>query len=219
MPIHVQLAYYHQTWRYVSCVGHVEIRRAYGDVADLYISLFGSVDRTHEDDLDLIRRHLGKQTGRVLDLGCGPGHLTGYLRQLGVDVTGVDLVPEFISHASRCHPDITFSVGTLQAIDLPEHAWSAILAWYSLIHLDPSQIDPVLVDLRRAIADDGILITGVFMGDQIAAFDHKVITAYTWPVDEFVRRLKGAGFIEIERLERPADGSVRAHAAIAARAA
>lgn len=42
----------------------------------------------HTDDLVFIRRHLGKRHGAVLDVGCGPGHLTGYLRALGIDVMG-----------------------------------------------------------------------------------------------------------------------------------
>lgn len=199
-------------------MGHVEIRQSYGAVADLYISLFGATDRVHEDDLALIRRHLGKQPGPLLDLGCGPGHLTGYLHDIGTNVTGVDLVPQFIDHARSTHPDISFSVGTLETLERPDHAWGGILAWYSLIHLPPSELDGALDDLRRAIADNGILVTGCFTADEVGPFDHKVLTAYRWPVDEFVRRLTRAGFVELERLERPGDGSVRPHAAVAARA-
>jgi SAM-dependent methyltransferase len=200
-------------------VGDIEIREAYGAVADLYVSMFGSSEDTHEDDRDLIRRHLGRQPGPVLDLGCGPGHLTGYLHDLGVTITGVDLVPEFISHARATFPDVPFSVGTLQTIDMPDHAWSGILAWYSLIHVPPSELDGALTDLRRAVAGDGILVTGCFTADRVGGFDHKVLTAYRWPVGEFVQRLNRAGFVEIERIERPAEGPVRAHAALAARAA
>jgi hypothetical protein len=47
-------------------------------------------------------------------------------------------------------------------------------------------------------------------------FDHKVMTAYRWPVDEFSERLARAGFAEVERLRRPGDGTYRPHAAIAA---
>lgn len=200
-------------------MGHVEIRQAYGAVADLYISMFGTAEQVHPDDLDLIRRHLGQSAGPVLDIGCGPGHLTGYLQGLGVDVTGVDLVPEFISHAKDTHPDIPFSVGTLQSLGRPDHSWAGILAWYSLIHLPPSDLDSALSDLRTAIADDGVLVTGCFTADLVGAFDHKVLTAYRWPVDEFVARLASAGFVEVERLERPADGATRAHAAVAVCAA
>jgi hypothetical protein len=53
------------------------------------------------------------------------------------------------------------------------------------------------------MAPAGTLVLGVFDGDEVAAFDHKVVTAYRWPVDEFVERLTRAGFTEVERLQRP----------------
>ena len=59
---------------------------------------------TPDDDLAFIGRHLSGQPGTVLDLGCGPGHITDYLRSLGVDATGIDMVPEFIAHAQAAHP-------------------------------------------------------------------------------------------------------------------
>ncbi len=56
----------------------------------------------------------------------------------------------------------------------------------------------------------------VFVGDEVATFDHKVVTAYRWPVDEFSERLAQAGFTEVERLSRPSEGPFRPHVAIAA---
>ena len=61
-------------------------------------------------------------------------------------------------------------------------------------------------------------MVGFFDGDEAEAFDHKVVTAYRWPVDEFSERLARAGFTEVERRRRPSDGTHRPHAAIAARA-
>lgn len=58
------------------------VRLAYASVAELYIELFGSSEQVHADDLAFIARHLAGRPGPVLDLGCGPGHLTGYLRSL-----------------------------------------------------------------------------------------------------------------------------------------
>lgn len=66
------------------------------------------------------------------------------------------------------------------------------------------------------MAPSGTLVLGFFDGDEVAAFDHKVVTAYRWPVDELSERLTRAGFTEVERLHRPADGTHRPHAAIAA---
>ncbi|MDH3060935.1 methyltransferase domain-containing protein, partial [Gordonia alkanivorans] len=42
--------------------------------------------------------------GPVLDVGCGPGTVTAYLADRGLDVTGVDLSPRMIENARRLHP-------------------------------------------------------------------------------------------------------------------
>jgi 2-polyprenyl-3-methyl-5-hydroxy-6-metoxy-1,4-benzoquinol methylase len=86
-------------------VSKEHVRQSYASVADLYIELFGTSQRVHPDDLAFIGRHLAGQHGVVLDLGCGPGHITGYLCALGVEATGIDMVPEFIEHARAAHPD------------------------------------------------------------------------------------------------------------------
>lgn len=50
-------------------------------------------------------RVLGAGGGRVADLGCGPGRITGHLASLGLDVCGIDLSPEMIAVARWAHPD------------------------------------------------------------------------------------------------------------------
>ena len=56
--------------------------------------------------------------------------------------------------------------------------------------------------------------------DETAAFDHKVHTAYRWPVDEFSARLTKAGFTELQRLRQQFPNRPdRKYAAIAATAA
>ena len=194
-----------------------KVREAYGSVAELYIELFGTSQKVHADDLAFIERHLAQGPGPVLDVGCGPGHITGHLRSLGVDATGIDLVPEFVAHARASHPDVEFRLGSLASLDVADHSLEGLLAWYSLIHLPPPDLDGVLTELRRAMTPGGTLVVGFVAADEVAAFDHKVVTAFGWPVDEISERLTRAGFAEVERLQRPTDR--RPHAAIAALAA
>jgi SAM-dependent methyltransferase len=196
---------------------HVDqVRDAYASVADLYIELFGTTQQVHADDLAFIGRHLSIQPGNVLDLGCGPGHFTGHLRSLGVDAIGIDMVPEFIAHARAAHPTGSYRLGSMTSLDVGNDSIAGILAWYSLIHLPPADLDGVLAEFRRVMRPAGTLVVGFFDGDEVAAFDHKVVTAYRWPVDEFSERLARAGLTELERRQRPADGTHRPHAAIAA---
>jgi hypothetical protein len=157
-----------------------------------YIGLFDGDWQAHEDDTALIRRHL----------------------------TGIDLVPEFIAHARATHPGPEFRLGSMTELDAPEHSLAGILTWYSTIHLPPAELDRVLAGFRRLLASSGMLIAGFFDSDDVVAgFDHKVITAYRWPVDVFAGRLAKAGFTEVQRLrQRFAEPPDRKYAAIAARA-
>jgi SAM-dependent methyltransferase len=195
------------------------VRQAYSSVAGLYIELFGTSGQVPADDLAFVGRHLSGRPGRVLDLGCGPGHLTGHLRCLGVDATGIDVVPEFVAHATATHPGVDFRLGSMADLDVADHSVAGILAYYSLIHLPPPDLDGVLAEFRRAIAPAGTLVVGFFDGDEVAAFDHKVVTAYRWPADALAERLARAGFTEVERLQRPGDDTRRPQAMIAATAA
>ncbi|WP_433261410.1 class I SAM-dependent DNA methyltransferase [Micromonospora vinacea] len=192
------------------------VRQAYTSVADLYIELFGTGQQVDTEDLALIGRHLGSRPGRVLDLGCGPGHLTGYLRELGVDAMGIDLVPEFIAHARAAHPGVEFRLGSMERLDMADDSIDGILAWYSLIHLPPPELDDVLREFRRVLVPAGRFVLGVFDAEEVGAFDHKVLTAYRWPPDEISERLARAGFREVERLRRPGTDENRPLAAIAA---
>jgi len=194
------------------------VRRAYGDMAAQYIELFARTDQVHADDLDLITRHLSIRRGVVLDVGCGPGHLTAHLRALGVDATGMDLVPEFLDHARATHPDGRYALASMRRLPVPDGTVAGILAWYSLIHLLPDELEDVLAELRRATAPGATLVIGCFDGEEVAAFDHKVVTAYRWPVDELSARLDRAGFTEVERRQRPGvdEAGRRPHAALVA---
>jgi SAM-dependent methyltransferase len=195
-----------------------QVRRAYSQVADQYRALFGSTAYMPADDLALIGRHLSIRPGTVLDVGCGPGYLTDYLCSLGVDATGIDLVPEFIDHARATYPNGRYELGSMHDLPTPDQSLAGILAWYSLIHLPPESLDEVLAELRRVMVPGGTLVVGFFDGDEVEAFEHKVVTAFYWPADELAARLFKAGFSEIERLVRPGEDKYgrRPHGSIAA---
>ncbi|MBJ8342677.1 class I SAM-dependent methyltransferase [Antrihabitans sp. YC3-6] len=194
------------------------VGRSYSAIADTYIRLFGEIGATDPDDLEFIERHLGTCAGVVLDAGCGPGHLTGFLADLGRDVRGIDLVPEFIDNARSNRPDVTFDVCSMLDLDVPDRSLGGILAWYSLIHCAPDELATPLNHFRKLLSDSGTLVVGFFHGDAVEPFAHKVTTAYRWPIDEMSKALAAAGFDEIERVQRPGTDPARTHAALAARA-
>ncbi len=193
-----------------------DVRDAYGALAHEYIELLGSTAAVHADDLELISRRLSIRPGLVLDVGCGPGHLTEHLRSLGVDAVGIDQVGTFIEHARATYRSVHFELASLEHLPVPDRSVAGVLAWYSLIHFPPEELHDVLVELRRAMATGSTLVAGFFDGESVEPFDHRVVTACRWPVDELSEQLRYAGFIEVERQQRPGvdEAGRRPHAAL-----
>jgi len=96
--------------------------------------------------------------GPVLDVGCGPGRVTGHLHRLGLDVSGVDLSSEMIAVARRDHPDLRFDVGTMTALEHDDGSLGGLVAWYSIIHTPPEELTAVFGEFRRVLAPGGQLL-------------------------------------------------------------
>lgn len=194
-----------------------QVACAYARRAEEYVARFGSVENVHPDDLGMIRRWAKQVQGPVLDAGCGPGHLASYLHSFGINVSGVDLVAEFIAHAQTTCPLVPFQVGSMVSMGLPEESLSGILAWYSLIHLEPAELAMALAEFRRVLTPGGKLLVGFFGADIAGPFGHKVVEAYAWPIEDMAHQLAMSGF-EAEYTMARIEGERRPHAAIAARA-
>ncbi len=75
--------------------------------AGLYNKNYRYVSKYGEDLLNLLDPKKGQ---KILDLGCGTGHLTSLIASTGADVTGIDMSPEMISEAKVKYPAIKFMV-------------------------------------------------------------------------------------------------------------
>ncbi|MGP3690249.1 class I SAM-dependent methyltransferase [Streptomyces sp. IBSNAI002] len=190
-----------------------ETAEAYDAVSVLYADLV----RDSLDGLPLDRAVLaafadltrGTAAGPVAELGCGPGYVTAHLRGLGLDVFGIDLSPAMIGLAREAYPDVRFEVGSMDALALADGTLGGIVCWYSVIHAPPRDMPSYLAEFRRVLAPGGTLLLAFFEseGGPVAAFDHKVTTAYRWPVDAVAGLAGEAGFAEVGRMLRePLEG-------------
>lgn len=192
------------------------VRCAYAERSDEYADICGSINSVHSADRDLISRWSESIRGPVVDAGCGPGHWTNFLDERGVAVEGVDLVPEFVVRAKGRFPDVSFRVGNLRTLEVPDGSLGGILSWYSVIHTPPVEIRAALDEFARCITPGGSLLLGFFEGPAVESFDHAVVTAYRWPLHEMSRELSAAGFETIETYTRTGPG-YRPHGAIVSR--
>ncbi|MBH0022936.1 bifunctional 2-polyprenyl-6-hydroxyphenol methylase/3-demethylubiquinol 3-O-methyltransferase UbiG [Salinibacterium sp. SWN248] len=179
-----------------------EVGDAYSLRAQEYVTRFGSMDAVHPEDREFVEtwaRSIAPR-GNVIDAGCGPGQWTSFLVELGLSARGIDLVPEFIERAQRTYPRIDFATGSLNALEVPDESLDAVLAWFSVIHHEPAEIQLPLQEFRRALRPGGTLLIGFFEGPIVEQFAHAVVPAYRWPVDELSDELHAAGF-ELDTLQ------------------
>ncbi|MCT9094070.1 class I SAM-dependent methyltransferase [Streptomyces sp. ASQP_92] len=182
-------------------------RAAYDGVVELYASKFANRLETHPFSRNMIGTfaELVRGTGnlRTADVGCGPGHLTAMLGDLGLDAFGLDLSPGMVDHARKAHPALRFDEARMEALPVEDRALGGVLAHYSMIHTPPEELPALLAEQVRVLAPGGLLLVSFFAtgdGSDPVPFDHKVTTAYSWPVDRFAELLTEAGLTTFARL-------------------
>ncbi|MEQ4720322.1 class I SAM-dependent methyltransferase [Nonomuraea sp. B19D2] len=181
---------------------------AYDAVAELYADFVrGYLDRVPMDRAVLAAfaecvRTAGARP--VAEAGCGPGYMTAHLRDLGLDAFGMDLSTVMIDLARETYPELRFEVGSMDALDLADGELGGLLSWYSLIHVPPQELPPYFTEFSRVLAPGGHLLLGFFEseGGPVVSFDHKVTTAYRWPVDDLAELACKADFVEVARMLR-----------------
>lgn len=175
---------------------------AYSARANDYIALLGSMAAVHPSDRQVVDTWAAGLSGPVLDAGCGPGHWTNHLQELGRDVRGIDLVPAFIDHARATYPGIRFDLRSIDRIDADDASFDGVLSWFSTIHHEPSRMPVPLAEFARVLRPGGRLVLGFFVGPAVEPFDHAVVRAHRWPVGVMEELLDAAGFEVIETHER-----------------
>src|SRR5215510_9614375 len=74
------------------------------------------------------------------DIGCGAGHVARYLHNQGVRTVGIDLSPGMIRCAARLNPGLDFRVGDMRNLELPSSSLAGIVAFYSIVHVEPADL-------------------------------------------------------------------------------
>jgi SAM-dependent methyltransferase len=96
--------------------------------------------------------------GMIADIGCGTGHITRFLAELREDVVGMDLSPGMVAIARRNNPRLGFAVASMLRLPVRDAAWAAMVAVYSIIHLNPVERAQAFAEFARTLVPDGLLL-------------------------------------------------------------
>jgi SAM-dependent methyltransferase len=147
---------------------HQAARQTYDTVAEDYAAKFR--DELAYKPLD--RALLGVVVeaagdGAIADLGCGPGHVTGWLSTQGAAAVGIDLSPGMIDVARREHPELEFRVGDLLDLPAADGEFGAAVALYSVIHLTPEELTPAFAEMGRTLRPGGVALVSFHVGREL----------------------------------------------------
>ncbi|MGW6389047.1 class I SAM-dependent methyltransferase [Streptomyces sp. NPDC055103] len=191
------------------------VRESYDRVADNYADMvvttgIGDIRRHpwHKAAIDAFADSVSG-LGPVLDVGCGPGTVTGYLAERGLDVSGVDISPRMIENARRLYPECRFDVASATELDLAEASLGGVLGWWSLFNLPRDVLPQVLAMFARALKPGGHFIMATHVGDE----DRKRTEAYggvpvswtthQWRPERIVELIERAGLHPVAELRLP----------------
>ncbi|MEU0697052.1 methyltransferase domain-containing protein [Streptomyces niveus] len=187
-------------------------REAYDAAAVTYAELFS--DTLRDSPLDRAVLGLfaevvsasGDGGGQVADLGCGPGHITAHLGELGLTAFGVDASPVMIELAREAYPGLRFDVGSMTGLDIADGVLGGVLSRWSVIHTPPPELPVILEEFHRVLAPGGHLLIGFSASEDPShptqVFDHAVAPAYRWWPDHLAAMLRESGLTEVARLIR-----------------
>ncbi|MFG2843776.1 class I SAM-dependent methyltransferase [Kitasatospora sp. NPDC048296] len=188
--------------------GHGRVRGSYDAVAEEYLGRIGGELAYKVVDRALLGVVVEEAAGGVVaDLGCGPGHVAGWLAEQGAGVVGVDLSPRMVELARREQPKAEFRTGDLLALPAADGEFAAAVALYSVIHLEPEELLPAFVEMWRVLRPGGVLLVSFHLGDEVRRMEewwgHRVDVDFHFRgTDAVAARLAEAGFAVEARLER-----------------
>ncbi len=200
------------------------VRASYDRVADTYVDGgFGSLSTEPWLRAALAAfAEVAGPLGPVLDVGCGPGHVTAHLARLGLDVRGVDLSPRMIEHARRLHPGLRFQVASATALDVAPASLGGVLGWWSLFNLPRAVLPQVLAAYARALVPGGQAMIGTHVGDEDVvrreAYGGVPVewTTHLWRPEQLAELLADAGLEVVAEMRFPPSPASRPQVLLAA---
>jgi 8-oxo-dGTP pyrophosphatase MutT (NUDIX family) len=133
---------------------------------------------------------------RVLDVGCGPGHDTAWLVEMGFDAAGVDLSFGMLKEGQRRGVTAPLIQADMRRLPFRSGSLDGLWVCASLLHVPKDQVDGVLRELAR-IVHPGHIAVAVKRGEGEAWVDddqgRRRFFAY-YGLDEIQLRLERNGF-------------------------
>ena len=186
-----------------------KVESMYDTVAKEYADAFTGEHEKKPKDREILRRFAMEIGTRkpVWDFGCGPGQTTKYLKNLGVEISGLDLSEKLLQQARALHPEIHFRKGNILELDFENDSLAGVVAFYAMVHFTEGQVGAALREVFRILAPGGLFLFTFHIGDETIRIQEflgrRIDIDFMLFTTAFISGcLKQTGFENLETIER-----------------
>jgi len=186
-----------------------KVENLYDTVAKEYAETFSGEHEKKPKDREILHRFSQEIGDRqpVWDFGCGPGQTSKYLKNLGIEISGLDLSEKILEQARTIHPEIHFRKGNILDLEFDNDSIAGVVAFYAIVHFTEEQAGKAFREVFRVLQPGGIFLFTFHNGEETIHIDEflgkKVdIDLMFFTTDFIFNLLKDSGFEKIEMIER-----------------
>jgi ubiquinone/menaquinone biosynthesis C-methylase UbiE len=185
------------------------IENLYDKVAKEYAETFSGEHEKKPKDQEILYRFSQKIGDKrpVWDFGCGPGQTTNYLKNLGIEISGLDQSEKILEQARTIHPVIYFRKGNILQLDFENDSIAGVIAFYAIVHFTEDQVGIAFREIFRVLQPGGIFLFTYHIGEETLHIDEflgkKVDIDFMFFTTDFILScLQGSRFEKAEVIER-----------------
>jgi len=186
-----------------------KVENLYDTVAKEYAETFSGEHEKKPKDQEILHRFSQEIGDRrpVWDFGCGPGQTTKYLKNLGIEISGLDLSEKILEQARTIHPKIHFQKGNILELEFKNDSIAGVVAFYAIVHFTEEQVGIACREVFRVLQPDGIFLSTYHIGEETIHVEKflgkKIDIDFMFFTTDFIYScLEKNGFEKIETIER-----------------
>lgn len=150
-----------------------------------------------------------KEKGKTLDIACGPGQTTQFLKNAGAtDLLGVDLSKGMVQEAKRLSQNsIEFQEGNMLDFKFSEDTFGSAICFYGIVHFTYEELALAFKEIKRVLKPTGQFLFSFHIGDEINSVNEFLgesvqMDYYYFEVEQVLEILESVGWKIVEVVER-----------------